>query len=162
MIKKGSFFLTMMILLSTFISVNGQSTDKINWITFNQLSDSLQNKPKKVFVNFHADWCKYCKEMERTTFQDQSIVKELNEKYYAVQMDVESKEVIKFGDQTFINKRTKRVNPVHELALLLASRKDKPFSLPAYVLFDDQFNATARYFQYLDADALFKILEHKN
>lgn len=136
-----------------------QNFDKINWISFSQLNDSLKVEPKKVFVNFHADWCKYCKEMNKTTFRDPKIIKELNENYYAVEMDVESKEAIIFGDRTFINKRAKRINPVHEIALLLASRKDRPFSLPAFILFDDNFQAKARYFQYLDADALYSILK---
>lgn len=157
--KNRNVILIIFIFFTALIIVKGQSTEKIKWITFNQLNDSLKIKTKKVFVNFHAEWCKYCKEMERTTFQNPSIIKELNENYYAVQMDVESKEVIKFGNQTFVNKRIRKVNPVHEIALLLASRKDKAFSLPAYVLFDEKFEATARYFQFLDADALLKILK---
>lgn len=138
-----------------------QSAEKINWISFSQLNDSLLIKPKKVFVNFYADWCLYCKEMERTTFQDPEIIKILNEEFYAVKMDVESEEIINFGNQTFINKRTKKLNPVHELPLLLASRKNKPFSLPAFVLFDENFTAESRYFQFLDEDALLKILKKK-
>ena len=67
------------IVLFTFITVskvNGQSKEKINWISFNQLNDSLQVNPKKVFVDFYADWCVYCKEMDRTTFQDAEVIKE--------------------------------------------------------------------------------------
>ena len=141
------------------ISVNGQSNEKINWISFNQLNDSLKVNPKKVFVGFYADWCLYCKEMDRTTFQDDDVIKELNENYYAVKMDIETEEKITFGNQTFVNKRVKKVNPVHEIALLLASRKNKPFSLPAYLLFNENFEAKARYFQYLDSPALLKIIE---
>lgn len=132
---------------------------KIHWITFMQLNDSLLIKPKKVFVNFYADWCMYCKEMERTTFQDSAVIKILNEDYYAVKMNVESKDTIVFGNQTFTNKRIKKINPVHELPLLLASRKNKVFSLPAFVLFDENFQAQSRYFQFLDEVALLKILK---
>ncbi|QOW10240.1 DUF255 domain-containing protein [Kaistella flava (ex Peng et al. 2021)] len=137
----------------------GQSSEKIRWISFNQLNDSLQVSPKKVFVNFYADWCVYCKEMERTTFKNDEVIKELNGNYYAVKMNIETDEEIIFGNQTFINKRIKKVNPVHEIALLLASRKGKPFSLPAYLVFDENFVARSRYFQFLDAPALLKILQ---
>ena len=51
------------------------------------------------------------------------------------------------------------MNPVHEIALLLASRKDKPFSLPAYLVFNERFEAQARFFQYLDTQALLKIIQ---
>ncbi|KIA89734.1 Thioredoxin-like [Kaistella jeonii] len=134
--------------------------EKVHWLNFTQLNDSLLLKPKKVFVNFYADWCMYCKEMERTTFQDTAVIKVLNEEYYAVKMNVETKESFVFGNQTFTNKRVKKLNPVHELPLLLASRKNKPFSLPAFIFFDENFQAQSRYFQFLDKVALLKLL-HK-
>lgn len=74
-------------------------------------------------------------------------------------MNIETDEKIVFGAQTFVNKRTKKMNPVHEIALLLASRKNKPFSLPAYIVFNENFEAEARYFQYLDVPAFLKIIE---
>ena len=158
--KNSISLITLVLLLfnATF-SVKGQSKEKINWISFNQLNDSLKTQPKKVFVDFYADWCLYCKEMNRTTFQDDLVIKELNENYYAVKMNIETEEEITFGGQTFVNKRAKKMNPVHEIALLLASRKNKPFSLPAYLVFNENFEAQARYFQYLDSSALLKIIE---
>ena len=99
--------------------------------------------------------------MERTTFKNPEVIKTLNEEYYAVKMNVESTEIIVFGTQTFTNKRVKKVNPVHELPLLLASRKNKPFSLPAFILFDEKFTAKSRYFQFLDEVALLSILRKK-
>lgn len=154
---KSRFLLIIALLL--FLDVPAQEGQKINWITFNQLNDSLAIHPKKVFVAFYADWCVYCKEMDRTTFQDDEVTKELNENYYAVKMNIETDEKIVFGGQTFLNKRSNKPNPVHEIALLLASRKNKPFSLPAYLVFNEHFEAQARYFQYLDVPALLKVIE---
>ena len=160
--NRSAFLLLLFFLFGGNFADAQTSAEKINWISFSQLNDSLLIKPKKVFVNFHADWCLYCKEMERTTFQNPEVIKTLNEEYYAVKMNVESKEIIQFGDQTFSNKRIKKLNPVHELLLLLASRKNKPFSLPAFFIFDENFVARSRYFQFLDEVALFKILNEKD
>ena len=159
MISKISFLLISLLYFATTTNMHGQQKDQINWISFNQLNDSLKVHPKKVFVNFYAYWCVYCKEMDRTTFQNKEVIKRLNEKYYAVKMNIETEEKIIFGGQTFVNNRIKKVNPVHEIALLLASRKNKPFSLPAYLVFNEKFEAEARYFQYLDVPALLKIIE---
>lgn len=159
---KGSTFIILFFFLFGGNSVHAQkSAETIQWLSFEQLNDSLLVEPKKVFVNFYADWCLYCKEMDRTTFQDSAVIKTLNENYYAVKMNVESKETIFFGNQIFSNKRIKKVNSVHEIALLLAGRKNKPFSLPAFVLFDENFQAQSRYFQFLDEVSLLKILQKK-
>lgn len=135
-----------------------QPSKEINWLSFSQLNDSLKVNPKKVFVNFYADWCVYCKEMDRTTFRNEKVGAILNKDYYSVKMNIESRDTILFGDQTFVNKRYKRVNPVHEIALLMAGRKNKSFSLPAFVLLNDEFVATARYFQFLDVEGILDIL----
>lgn len=159
---KKQFLVIFIILSSTLLSkIQAQEAPSINWISFNQLNDSLKLKQKKVFVNFHATWCVYCKEMNRTTFKDEEVIKELNQNYYAVSMDVESKEKVIFGEQIYINKRIKKLNPIHEIAVLLASRQNKAFSLPAFILFDDNFKAKARYFQYLDKNAMLKILREE-
>ena len=156
---KISFLLISLLSFAKTTNMHGQQKDQINWISFNQLNDSLKVHPKKVFVNFYAYWCVYCKEMDRTTFQNKEVIKRLNEKYYAVKMNIETEEKIIFGGQTFVNNRIKKVNPVHEIALLLASRKNKPFSLPAYLVFNENFEAEARYFQYLDVPALLKTIK---
>lgn len=150
-----------LVLLLSLKSANifGQTFQEINWISFSQLNDSLKIKSKKVFVNFYADWCSYCKEMDRATFTDERVVDILKNNYYAVKMNVESLDSIIFGGQMFVNKRYKKVNPVHEIPLLMAGRKDKPFSLPAFILLDEEFSATARYFQFLDVDSMIAVLK---
>ncbi|MEQ8927463.1 MAG: thioredoxin fold domain-containing protein [Fulvivirga sp.] len=140
-------------------SVSAQ--DSIQWMTFDQLDDSLKVYPKKVFVYFYADWCTYCHKMDRVAFQDQKVATIMNADYYAVKMNIETSDTIHFGNQVFVNERLRKPNPVHQIPLLMASRKGQPFSLPAMVLLDEKFEAVARYFQYLSADQMARILERK-
>lgn len=138
--------------------LTGQEKKKINWITFEQLNDSLIKNPKKVFIDFYADWCTPCHKMNKNTYTDQRIIEKLNSEYYAVKMNVETKDTVVFGEQVFVNKKINKPNPVHQIPLLMASRKNKPFSLPAIVITDQKFIATARYFQYLHPEQLMTIL----
>lgn len=135
-----------------------QPAELVRWLTFDQLQDSLSVRPKPVFVDFYADWCRACIQMQKGTFRDSMVAAVLNHEYYAVRMNVESKDTIYFGNQQFVNERMKKPNPVHQIPLMMASQKGKPFSLPAMILLDEKFVAKARYFQYLDAKSLLGIL----
>ena len=141
------------------IGAISQTKAHVEWLTFEQLSDSLQTKPKKAVIDFYADWCAPCLKMQQDVFTDQKILTVLKRDYYAVRMNVETRDTIHFGNQTFFNKRAKRRNPIHEIPLLMASQKNKGFSLPAIVFMDQNFKATARYFQYLNVEQLLEILE---
>ncbi|OBX26166.1 thioredoxin-like protein [Gelidibacter algens] len=137
-----------------------QQEKSVQWLTFEQLSVALQNHPKKVFIDFYADWCAPCLKMQREVFTDSKVIEVLNKNYYAVQMNVETTDTIQFGKQIFVNKRINRRNPIHEIALLMASQKNKPFSLPALVFLDENFKPTARYFQYLNTDQFLEIITY--
>ncbi len=132
----------------------------IQWLSFEQLEDSLARKPKKVFIDFYADWCAYCKKMDKAAFKDAKVVSKLNDEYYAVKMDAESSDSIQFGGELFVNEQIgKSRNPTHQIPLLLASRENRPFSLPAIVLLDENFQVSQRYFEYLSPKELYKVLE---
>jgi len=134
--------------------------EQINWISFEQLDDSLAIKPKKVFISFYADWCSYCKKMDKVAFQDEKVISLLNKEYYAVKMDAESKDTIVFEGKKFVNEEIgKQRNPIHQIPLLLASRKSYPFSLPATIILDEKFQVTRRNFQYISSKKMVRILK---
>jgi thioredoxin-related protein len=132
----------------------------IDWLSFEQLEDSLAVKPKKVFINFYAEWCAYCARMDKAAFRNPNVVAKLNANYYAVKIDVETSETIIFDGQKFENKEFgKKRNAIHEIALLLASRKGVPFSLPAIVLLNESFQVTNRYFEYISPKKMLDVLQ---
>ena len=134
--------------------------ESIRWLSFEQLEDSLAIAPKKVFISFYADWCAYCKKMDRKVFRDPDVVSTMNKYFYAVRMDAESKDTVVFDEQQYINREFgKKRNPVHEIPLLLASRENVPFTLPAIVVLDESFRVRERYFQYITARKMLEILE---
>ena len=46
------------------------------------------NENKRIMIDFYADWCVDCIKMEKSTFQDQSVVSILEQSYIALQVDV--------------------------------------------------------------------------
>ncbi|MEM1340345.1 MAG: thioredoxin fold domain-containing protein [Bacteroidota bacterium] len=156
---KTKRFLMLFVVVLLFFSERATAQNSIQWISFEQLEDSLSIKPKKVFITFYADWCAYCKKMERVAFRDPKVISRLNEAYYAIKMNAEATDTIRFDGKTFTNKQLgKQRNPTHEIPLLLASRKNYPFSLPAMVLLNEKFEVVGRHFEYLSPKQLNDIL----
>lgn len=134
--------------------------ENVRWISFEQLEDSLALKPKKVFISFYADWCAYCKKMEKVAFKDPRVVASLNSEYYAIKMNAETRDTIHFEGRKFVNAEFgKKRRPTHQIPLLLASRKGRSFSLPATVILDKNFRLEERSFEYLSTKKMLKFLK---
>ena len=156
--KKALKYPLLLGIIFSFASLPAQESG-IRWLSFEQLEDSLAMAPKKVFVDFYADWCEYCKKMDRVTFRDPEVIASLNREYYAVRMNAETADTIVFDGQAYINREFgKKRNPVHEIPLLLASREGLPFSLPASVSLDESFRIRKRYFEYIPTNGMRELL----
>jgi thioredoxin-related protein len=156
--KKARTYLLLLGMILPLTSLHAQD-EGIRWLNFEQLEDSLATAPRKVFIDFYADWCVYCKKMDRVAFRDPEVISRLNTEYYAVRMNAETSDTIVFDGQLYTNPEFgEKRNPVHEIPLLLASREGVPFSLPAIVILDETFHITDRYFQYIPPKQMRKIL----
>ena len=86
--------LPMRVLLVAFVVMTSLSqavvADDIPWST--DIEGSLQKAAaagRPVLMEFTADWCMYCKRMEKTTFVDPRVVKFVNQHYVAVRIDAD-------------------------------------------------------------------------
>ena len=132
-----------------------------NWLTFNRLEQALTTEPKKVMIHFYADWCEYCKKMEKDVYTKPEIKQKLDTDYYVLKFNVESQDTISFGGKQFINSSIgKKRNAYHDIALLLASRENSPITLPTILFFDETFQLKNRIFRYISPAELQQLLDN--
>ena len=137
-----------------------KSDEQVNWLTFGELEMAFTAEPKKVIINFYADWCVYCKKMEKAVYTKPEILRALNESYYAVRFNVESTDTIHFGGKEFVNLNTgKKRTAFHQIPELIAGRENQELELPATVVFDEQFNIIKRYYRYLSPKEMAALLK---
>ena len=136
------FGLTLLIIGSIYAFTIEKSTKKtvdntkINWYTLEE-AIKLNKKDKKKFVlDIYTNWCHWCKVMDKETFTDPAVIQYINEHFYAVKFDAESKENISFQgkDFKFVNAGRRGVNTLAYFLL------DGRLSYPTLVYLDEDLN----------------------
>jgi thioredoxin-related protein len=94
-------FVALAFLFVTSTSVTIPETAEIKWMTWQEVQQAQIKQPRKVFVDAYTDWCGWCKRMDATTFANPEIVKYINENFYAVKFDAETKEAIQFKGKEY-------------------------------------------------------------
>ncbi|MDA8692646.1 DUF255 domain-containing protein [Saprospiraceae bacterium] len=107
--------------ISFLLSVGMFAQEKINWLTWEEAQEIHSVTEKKFFIDIYTDWCKWCDKMEKSTLSEPSIVKYINENYYAVRFDAEDKNEIIFKDKVFKPIKSFGKRPTHELAIEIMS-----------------------------------------
>ncbi len=101
-------------LLLSLISIVANA--QLERTSFEALEEKMQEEPRPVLVFIHTNWCKFCKMMEKRTFQDEEVVDLLNENFYFVALDAEQEKDIPFRGKTFEYVPNGPNTGLHELA----------------------------------------------
>lgn len=139
-------------ILSTTILFS-QKNDSLLSYSFEEAYKLQEKEKKPIVVFFHTNWCKFCFAMKKNTFSNKEVIKLLNEKFYFISFDAESKKPININGQTFINK-----SGIHQIAETLAS-KNGTISYPSTIILSTNNTINEQINSFLSAKELRKILK---
>ncbi len=147
-----------LIIGSILYSVAIQAQDEVHWVSFEEAVVLNEKEPRKILIDVYTDWCGWCKRMDKTTYVNKIIVDYINQHYYAVKLNAEMKDTVRFRDVVFVSQPGGR-RATHQLAISLL---DSKMSYPTTVFLDEDFNLLTRAAGYLDAKKIEPILHFFN
>ncbi|MBX9785595.1 MAG: DUF255 domain-containing protein [Chitinophagaceae bacterium] len=84
-----------------FLSFHKKEKEKLNWITLAEAETKLKEQPRPVLIDLYTDWCGWCKVMDKKTYTNQTLIKYLNEKFYVVKLNAETKTALQWKGKTY-------------------------------------------------------------
>lgn len=129
-----------LVLIVTYfaINANGNSNSSKNSDKQKSFEETLKlaNKDKKkVIINVYADWCSWCRKMEKDTYPDPEVQKELKRNFYLYRLNGESKEVIEYDGRKWTKAELTAAFGIRGFpATIFLHSNSKPITvLPGYV-----------------------------
>ena len=118
---------------NTYTEFNEESP--VNWITFDEAYLKCKKNPRPIMIDVYTTWCGPCKMMSTQTFNNPEIAKYINENFYAVKFDAESKDSVKFDKYSFASTDATNPKAPHQFA---ASILDNQLAYPSIVFLNNQ------------------------
>lgn len=79
----------------------GEVSEKLNWLTLEEVAKQLQQEKKPVLIDLYTDWCGWCKVMDKRTYANKQVGAYLQQKYYPVKLDAETRQRINWKGKDY-------------------------------------------------------------
>lgn len=109
-------------------------TAQINWMSWDEAMQRMDEEPRKLMLDVYTDWCNWCKRMDTTTFDHPDIAAYVNDHFYAVKFNAEKRGELSYLGKTYTYVRNGS-RGYHELAARLLRGR---LSYPSVVFLDER------------------------
>jgi thioredoxin-related protein len=88
----------------------------VNWLSIEEAQEKYKNNPKPMLIDIYTDWCGWCKHMMKTTYSNPNLAAYINNFFYPVKFDAETKDTITYNGIVY-KPTSKAPKTPHELAI---------------------------------------------
>jgi uncharacterized protein YyaL (SSP411 family) len=75
--------------------------EKLSWISLSEAEERLKQQKRPVLIDLYTDWCGWCRVMDKKTYSHPEVARYINEKFYPVKIDAESRETFHWKGKTY-------------------------------------------------------------
>ena len=99
--QKVSILLSLLVINILLVSFNFPNKAKVHWLSIADMQLAYKKEPKPILVDVYTSWCGWCKVMDKQTYGKEKVANYINEHYYAVRLDAESKDEIEWNGKKY-------------------------------------------------------------
>ena len=70
---------------------NNSSIKSINWLEYTNGMQEGSEKNKPIILDFYADWCPPCNEMDRVTYNNDEVIENIMKNFIPIKINVDDK-----------------------------------------------------------------------
>jgi thioredoxin-related protein len=137
-------YISVLIILFTVLSSFQQpKRQKVNWISLEELKEAYPRQAKPIIIDVYTSWCGWCRVMEKETYSQESVASYINDNYYAVKFNAETKDSVEFDGKKFGYNPAYKANELavyllngsmgYPTTILLSAINAQPAPLPGFL-----------------------------
>ena len=129
----------------------------VHWYTFSEAVALQKKSPRIIMVDVYTSWYDPCKMMSANTFGNAILAKYLNEHFYPVKFNAETRDSVAFNGVVFKNNNPlDKARPVHDFAISILDGK---LSYPSIVFLNEDIKRVQTIVGYYKADQFEPVLK---
>jgi len=73
----------------------------MEWMNVDEAQQKLRQEQRPVLIDLYTTWCGWCREMDRKTYSNKKVAAYLQDKFYPVKVDAETRAAISWQGRTY-------------------------------------------------------------
>ena len=90
--------------------------EKLHWMTLQEAQAASLKEKRPILIDLYTGWCGWCKVMDKKTYTNEKVIDYLQQKFYPVKLDAETRETLVWENRTYNYSSSYHTN---EIALYL-------------------------------------------